>query len=109
MCYVVNVEPGIYIVRVGLYVKIGTTGNLRRRIRELELRRGCRFPDDIEDVPVELVGTLWGGEDCERALHQAFADLHVVGEWFRYEGRMVDWCARRSGCLPLLPGEQVVF
>jgi len=99
------VEPWIYIVRVGRYVKIGGTNDLRRRIREIDRRRGCKFPSDIEDVPAELIGTLWGSEDCERALHQAFSDLHVVGEWFRYEGRMVDWCAKRSGSLPLPPGQ----
>jgi hypothetical protein len=32
-----------------------------------------------------------GDERYERTLHAAFADLRIRGEWFRFEGRLVDF------------------
>jgi hypothetical protein len=44
--------------------------------------------------PLELVGTFPGGSSEERALHQAFADLHTHREWFRTSPRLREVIAK---------------
>jgi hypothetical protein len=55
------------------FIKIGTTGNLSQRLRDLQAAN-----------PRELVllGTLRGDRDVEIAFHIYFADLLARGEWF---------------------------
>jgi hypothetical protein len=58
-------------------VKIGLTGNVARRLEELGGLRGR---------PVELLGTLKGGYDLERCLHQRFSPWRREGrEWYSTE------------------------
>lgn len=56
------------------HVKIGLTGNLRRRMQQLSSVRGH---------PVELLGAMHGGHDLEKAMHSRFREHRVEGrEWF---------------------------
>ncbi|MGV9226424.1 GIY-YIG nuclease family protein [Streptomyces albogriseolus] len=72
--------PIVYFIRNGNRLKIGTTTELKRRIRTLALR--------AENV----VLLLDGGKPLERSLHQKFADLRVGNtEWFAYDGALVDF------------------
>lgn len=68
-------ERFVYFVKCrasGCY-KIGSTGNLRRRVYEIRqyLPRG-----------IEAVWWTHGGEFVERGLHYEFSDLRISGEWF---------------------------
>jgi hypothetical protein len=73
-------SPLVYFIRNGNRLKIGTTGELKRRIRTLALR--------AENI-VLLVD---GGQDIERAFHRQFADLRIGNtEWFAYDGALVDF------------------
>jgi hypothetical protein len=73
-------SPLVYFIRNGNRLKIGTSTELKRRIRTLALR--------AENV-VLLVN---GGQDIERAFHRQFADLRIGNtEWFAYEGALVDF------------------
>jgi hypothetical protein len=68
MVYVIG-SPG------GLRVKIGTSGDVSRRLAELR-----------NSSPVELE-VLWqqtGGTDLETALHRRFKTLRAHGEWFDF-------------------------
>ncbi len=72
----VTASPLVYVVRSersGL-LKIGTTTDLNRRLRELS--RLCRGA-------VSLLTTLPGDAQLERRLHALCAADAVAGEWFR--------------------------
>jgi hypothetical protein len=66
----------VYYMRLGNRCKIGWTSNLRRRLKAVQ--------------PEELLATEPGGVVTEAERHEQFAALRVVGEWFRYEGSLVD-------------------
>jgi hypothetical protein len=72
--------PLVYFIRNGNRMKIGTTTDLKRRIRTLALR---------ESNVALLVD---GDQRRERAYHKQFAK-HRVGttEWFAYEGTLADY------------------
>lgn len=94
----------IYVIRAGQYAKLGSSTDLARRLRQIQTRHpGCLYPEDLDpQVPAEIVARLGHGKwGVEGALHDAFADLHVRGEWFRYEERLQRWCERR----PYVPGQ----
>lgn len=57
-----------YFLRLGDWVKIGHTRDLRRRRREV--------PHD------ELLATIPGGQETERDWHRRFDYLRRQGEWF---------------------------
>lgn len=45
------------------------------------LQTGC-------PAPLKLYACFPGTMDDERRLHEAFAPLHIQGEWFRFEGKL---------------------
>lgn len=73
-------SPLVYFIRNGNRIKIGTTTELKRRIRTLALRS--------ENVALLLSGDV----RLERDLHRKFAALRVGNtEWFAYEGALADY------------------
>jgi hypothetical protein len=78
--------PLVYFIRNGNRLKIGTTVELKRRIRTLALR-------------AENVALLVDGDQRrEREYHQQFAE-HRIGntEWFAYEGSLADYVRAEAG------------
>lgn len=67
----------VYYMRLGDMVKIGWTTNLPKRTRTIN--------------PQEVMATEPGDMKLERQRHRQFADLRVHGEWFRYEGPLIQW------------------
>lgn len=65
----------VYYIRFGDRVKIGYTTNLRGRLQAI--------PHD------EVLATEPGDMQHERNRHVQFADLRVIGEWFRYEEPLI--------------------
>lgn len=77
--------PLVYFIRNGNRLKIGTSTDLKRRIRTLALR--------AENV----VLLLDGGKPLERDLHKQFADLRIGNtEWFAYEAPLTDYIAEQN-------------
>lgn len=73
-------QPLVYLLRNGNRIKIGTTTELKRRIRTLALR------------PENVVLLLDGDQRFERELHRKFADLRIGDtEWFAYDGPLIDF------------------
>lgn len=73
-------EPLVYFIRNGNRMKIGTTSELKRRIRTLALR------------PENVALLVEGDYRREREFHKQFADLRVGRtEWFAYEGALADF------------------
>lgn len=72
--------PLVYFISNGNRIKIGTSTELKRRIRTLALR--------AENVAL----LLNGDRRLERQLHTQFADLRIGNsEWFAYESPLTDY------------------
>ncbi|NUS25049.1 MAG: GIY-YIG nuclease family protein [Streptomyces sp.] len=77
--------PLVYFIRNGNRMKIGTTAELKRRIRTLALR--------AENVAL----LLDGDRRLERQLHDQFADLRIGNsEWFAYESPLTDYVTNQN-------------
>ncbi|MER7835318.1 GIY-YIG nuclease family protein [Streptomyces sp. NPDC096040] len=77
--------PRVYVIEHGHRVKIGYTTNLRDRLGSLCLR------------PSNVVLTLQGGLDLERALHAYFAPYRLDDtEWFRYAAPVRTYVEERT-------------
>lgn len=63
----------IYFIQQGAFVKIGTAGNVGGRVAQLQ----TGAPDELV-----LIGSMRGGLEEERELHERFRHLHHRGEWF---------------------------
>lgn len=80
--------PYVYFIRNGNRMKIGTTTDLKRRIRTLALR-------------AENIALLFEGDQRrEREFHKQFAE-HRIGntEWFAYEGALVEFVHERTALI----------
>ena len=64
----------IYFIRSGEYVKIGRSSNPLGRLRQVQTGN---------PVQGELLAVCPGGRNEEAAIHRAFAEYKVSGEWFR--------------------------
>jgi hypothetical protein len=67
-------------------VKIGTSNNVARRLREL--RAGdpmMTCPETLDLESLEVLYAVQGNRHLERALHLRFASLRVCGEWFNLD------------------------
>lgn len=79
----------IYFIRQGSgNVKVGYTGGrVEERLAQLQTGSGERLT---------LLGSFPGGRLEELKLHLAFKDLHVIGEWYRYEGVLREFVNKLS-------------
>ena len=71
-----NHEPIVYYMRLGEFVKIGTTIQIRTRF------------DAIHPQGVMVVE--WGDRELERKRHNQFAAIHSHGEWFHLQPQLVE-------------------
>lgn len=67
----------VYFVARGDHIKIGFTGNLAQRLRDLENSGG---------PGLDFLGSMPGTRQDEQWLHRRFASSRVVGEWFHTHG-----------------------
>jgi hypothetical protein len=72
-------ESVVYFIRVGKFIKIGVTTNLKKRIQAL---RGA----SNEQIYVLL--TIPGDRRLERRLHELFGDARSRNEFFHYDARI---------------------
>lgn len=71
----------LYFIRVkDGPVKIGRSANVQKRLRMLQ----CACPYDLL-----LVGVLRCGGDCEPSFHANLDAYRMRGEWFRWDGLVV--------------------
>jgi len=69
-----ELEPVVYFVQCGEFIKIGFTVEPTKRIRAIK----TSSPHEVR-----LLGTIAGGPDREKELHAMFKHLRHRGEWFR--------------------------
>lgn len=80
----------VYYMRIGNRCKIGYSTNLGGRLETIN--------------PEELLAIEPGGPAQESARHAQFRDLHTHGEWFRYEGALVEHVEHLQAAAPPPPG-----
>lgn len=80
-------EPIVYFIQFpGLsYVKIGTTLDLRGRLKSLQ--------SSVPNGFLEVLATTPGGYSVESELHVRFAHLRREGEWFELRDELADYIA----------------
>jgi len=80
------VHSHMYVVQRQVWVKIGTTDNLRRRVNELARPAWSKhilYPRGMDwHAPLHKHALLIGGGFLEHETHARFAEFHVIGEWF---------------------------
>jgi hypothetical protein len=67
-------SPGIYFVRAGSRLKIGSARNVAARLREIQTS---------SPIALTLLAVAPGGRAVEASYHARFVHLRVRGEWFR--------------------------
>lgn len=90
-------HPGrsvVYFVERQGFVKIGTTTNLDKRLRDIG--KGSCMPQGMTVGPVRLVATMPGDQRHEKFLHNLFSDLQLEGEWFLPDTRLCGLIARQA-------------
>lgn len=75
-------ESVVYFVERDGLIKIGTTTNLRARLRSLG-QGGCKMPEGMTVGPVTLLASTPGDRVDESQYHERFRKQRVGGEWFR--------------------------
>jgi hypothetical protein len=76
--------PCVYAIKAHMEpprIKIGCSSDIKSRFRAL--KTDC-------PVEIELLGGVSGSFDLERVLHKALKEYRIIGEWFRYDGPVVD-------------------
>jgi len=73
--------PLVYFIRLGAYMKIGTSVDVRSRIGSLSLADG------------NLLAVIPGSYDVEREMHQRFARLRSFKEWFYFQDELKAYVA----------------
>jgi hypothetical protein len=91
----------IYYIQAGEYLKIGYTGSPTADGRLAALQTAS--PLDLR-----ILATEPGEVVDETALHRRFAHLRVRGEWFRFEGELLDHVARVQGAVVLAPRREPI-
>ena len=72
-------SPLVYFIRLGPYVKIGTSVDVLSRIGTLSL------------APGNLLAVIPGSYDVEHAAHKRFARLRAFREWFYLQDAVLDY------------------
>lgn len=88
----VEIIKGVYWIMAGEVIKIGYTGNLYKRL--CQLQTGTHEEVTIVNVFHDYDKRL------ERAFHELFRNQHVRGEWFKNDGALAAWvdCCQLVTC-----------
>jgi hypothetical protein len=84
-------DPVVYFVGSDEVVKIGYTTNFSSRYKALKTS---------SPVPLKVYLVLPGARDDEQEFHEEFSSLRVSGEWFRLEGKLLDFLRHYSDAHP---------
>lgn len=72
-----------FIQRMGdASVKIGYSRNPLSRLKAARI---------WSSTGAVLLGTMYGGPAMEKSLHKRFGEYRELGEWYRFEGDLLDW------------------
>jgi mRNA-degrading endonuclease YafQ of YafQ-DinJ toxin-antitoxin module len=64
----------LYFIKCGEYIKIGSTDNIDRRVKDLR---------NSNPYPVELIMSMVGQGHREADYHELYKEHRVHGEWFK--------------------------
>ncbi|WP_297419602.1 GIY-YIG nuclease family protein [Clostridium sp.] len=72
----------VYFILCENLVKIGTTKDIDKRIKQLSTGNGKEM---------KLIYYVFGGKGTEWGMHQRFQNDRVRGEWFNYSDDIKNW------------------
>lgn len=102
VCQQFKRQPVVYFWVCGAQVKIGFTGDLRRRL--YQIRNTCP-PESY------LVGVVRGDMALEKELHNKFEKYHITREWFCLSNEIKEFIqsvrTNPMGVLPKSKGELI--
>jgi hypothetical protein len=77
-------QEKIYFIESQLtkLIKIGISGNPKRRIKEIEKMQGGK---------INILKIVCGTYKSERYIHTMFSHLKTLGEWFKPEKELLDY------------------
>jgi len=75
----------VYFIGTALFVKIGYTTTIARRLSDL---------DAMSPIPLVVLLLVPGDFTQEREFHSRFARYSIRGEWFRHEGKLAEFIAQ---------------
>jgi hypothetical protein len=100
-CSLTRLHSHLYVVQRQVWIKIGATNNLRRRINELSRpawRKHVLYPVGMDwNEPLHQRAVVLDGGFMEHELHQRFARFHAAGEWFVKGQDIKDWIEEVTG------------
>ncbi len=68
------IKQRIYFIASEGRIKVGVTRNVKSRIASFNTNNGA---------PIELIGTIDGDVEMERAIHYRLREFNLKGEWFK--------------------------
>lgn len=83
----------VYLIRCGDRVKIGRSGNPRKRLEQIRRGDACLMDTTLDPADSQLIYEMPGHAKEETALHQRFKAYRTAGEWFRIEGELKEYIA----------------
>jgi len=83
----------VYLIRCGDRVKIGRSGNPRRRLEQVRRGDGVVIDASVNPADSQLIYEMPGHVKEETALHRRFKAYRTAGEWFRIEGELEEFIA----------------
>lgn len=82
-----QVVCGVYFIRCRQFIKIGRAKNIRQRLADIS----CTVPFHLELAAIVPCESVAQAKESEREHHDRFRFLRYRGEWFRYEGELVEY------------------
>lgn len=78
-----NTKIYVYLMRSNLtgYLKIGISGNPKKRKRTLETAQGGK---------IDIINMFLGDQEIESLLHKRFSKYREEGEWFQYNENIIE-------------------
>lgn len=81
----------VYLIKCGDQVKIGRSGNPRKRLAQIRGGNACLMESTLDPLDAQLIYEMAGHAAEETELHRRFRAYRTTGEWFRIEGELANY------------------
>lgn len=73
----------LYALSLNEFIKVGVTDDIKARVWAIQV---------ASPYPIELIGEICVMQCVEPAIHAGLSAFQVRGEWYRRQGRVIDFC-----------------
>jgi len=89
-------SSSVYFIQAGRRVKIGQSRDPQTRLLSIRGGYSTKKPEGLNTSRAKLLGTEPGGLAREKELHEKFAHIRVVGEWFDHTPELKAYIAENA-------------